>query len=90
MKFLLNSQIKIFSLTLSAKEDGGFEEAEVCLGSFYCHARLSQVNEEENLVVIIRSHKDVKGRLKVLFEDKTYLVFNIKEVAKGFLKLICK
>ena len=90
MKFLLNSQIKIFSLTLNAKEDGGFEEMEVCLGSFYCHARLNQVNEEENLVVVIRSHKDVKSRLKVLFGGKTYLVFSIKEVAKGFLKLICK
>lgn len=90
MKFLLNSQIKIFSLTLTAKEDGGFEEAEVCLGYFYAHIRLNQVHEKESLVAIIRSNKDVKGKLKIIFKDKAYIVFNITELAQGFLKLICK
>jgi hypothetical protein len=90
MKFLLNSKIKIFALLKDEKSDGGFAESEVFIQDFFCSARFSWQNSEEYLTAVLREDPKLIGRMKVVFNQKSYYVVKTVKIMDGFLKLVCK
>lgn len=90
MKFLLNSKVQIFLLYKKETPDGGFIESEVLINDFFCSTRVSWQNSEEFLTIILREDQRLRGRLKVIFKQKSYCVIKISKIMDGFLKLICK